>query len=157
MRISVDLSGLRETTLFEYATRFFLGGLITAVAGLITDKFGPGVGGLFLAFPAILPATVSLVEKHEVEKKRAAGVRGELRGSWAAALEAAGAAIGSLGLIGFAICVEYLVRSYHAWVVLLAATIVWIVIAGLIWRIRESGLLKRFRALHHLRLREHAQ
>jgi hypothetical protein len=60
------------------------------------------VGGLFLAFPVILRATASLVQKHEIEKKQAAGLHGKVRGRWAAALESAGAAIGSVGLFGFA-------------------------------------------------------
>lgn len=156
MRISVDLSDVRETTAFEYAIRFLLGGLITAIAGLITDKYGPAVGGLFLAFPAILPATASLVEKHEIEKKRAAGLRGKLRGSWAAALEGAGAAIGTVGLFGFAIIVEYFVTKHNPWPVLVGATIAWFLIAAAIWRMRESGVRRRLRALHHLRLHEHA-
>ena len=157
MRISVDFSAVRQTTAFEYGIRFLLGGLITAIAGVVADKFGPAVGGLFLAFPAILPATTSLVEKHEIEKKRAAGLPGQLRGTWAAALEATGAAVGSIGLIGFAIFVEHLVRNHNPWPVLVGATIAWFVIAGLIWRIRESGLRKRLRVnLHHLRLHKHA-
>ena len=34
-------------------------------------RYGPGVAGLFLAFPAIFPAGATLIEKHEKEKKRA--------------------------------------------------------------------------------------
>jgi hypothetical protein len=56
----------------------------------------------FLAFPVTLPATASLVQKHEIEKKQAAGLHVKVRGRWAAALDAAGAAIGSVGLFGFA-------------------------------------------------------
>ena len=44
-------------------------GLITAVAGIIAKQFGPGIGGLFLAFPAIFPASATLIEKHEKQKK----------------------------------------------------------------------------------------
>ncbi len=40
----------------------------SVAAGLIANKWGPGVGGLFLAFPAIFPASVGLVEKHEKQK-----------------------------------------------------------------------------------------
>ena len=38
---------------------FFFGGLITAVAGVIAQRFGPIIGGLFLAFPAIFPASAT--------------------------------------------------------------------------------------------------
>ena len=44
--------------------------------GIIAKKFGPGMGGLFLAFPAIFPARATLVEKHEKEKKQQAGMEG---------------------------------------------------------------------------------
>jgi hypothetical protein len=50
--------------------RFVLGGLATIVAGLIAEHWGPVVGGLFLAFPAIFCATATLIEKHERERKQ---------------------------------------------------------------------------------------
>ncbi len=53
----------------DYAIRFLFGGLITVAAGIIAKRFGPGIGGLFLAFPAIFPASATLIEKHEKEKK----------------------------------------------------------------------------------------
>jgi hypothetical protein len=43
----------------EWAVRFFFGGAICVLAGLISKKFGPEIGGLFLAFPAIFPAGAS--------------------------------------------------------------------------------------------------
>ena len=69
MRIKIDPSGILKTRWYEFAVRFFFGGLITAIAGLIAKKFGPGVGGLFLAFPAIFPASATLIEKHEKQRK----------------------------------------------------------------------------------------
>jgi hypothetical protein len=51
---------------------------VTPYAELIGDKFGLGVGGLFLAFPSS-PASASLIEKHQREKKRRAGMNGEQR------------------------------------------------------------------------------
>jgi hypothetical protein len=80
MRIQVDLSTLGQTKWYQYAIRFLFGGLITAVAGIIAKKFGPGIGGLFLAFPAIFPASATLIEKHEREKKESHGLRGKKRG-----------------------------------------------------------------------------
>ncbi len=50
MRVKIDVSALRQIRWHDYAVRFIFGGLITAVAGIIAKKFGPGVGGLFLAF-----------------------------------------------------------------------------------------------------------
>jgi len=37
---------------------------MTVIAGLIAFRFGPVVGGLFLAFPAIFPASATLIERH---------------------------------------------------------------------------------------------
>ena len=69
MQIKVDFSSLGQTKWHDYAVRCLFGGLITAVAGIIAKKFGPGIGGLFLAFPAIFPASATLIEKHEGKKK----------------------------------------------------------------------------------------
>jgi len=101
MLIRVKLSRLGETQWYEYAVRFMLGGVMTMLAGLIAKLFGPIAGGLFLAFPAIFPASATLVEKHERRRKEKVGLRGTQRGRDAAALDAAGATVGSFGLAAF--------------------------------------------------------
>jgi hypothetical protein len=63
MIVQLNLSALRETRWYEYAIRSMLGGAMTVIAGLIAARFGPVVGGLFLAFPAIFPASATLIEK----------------------------------------------------------------------------------------------
>jgi hypothetical protein len=103
--IRVDISAAFRTRWYEYAVRFFFGGLITVAAGLVARQFGPSVGGLFLAFPAIFPASATLVDKHEKQKKERAGMRAGVRGRMAASLDARGAAMGSSGLIIFALVV----------------------------------------------------
>jgi Protein of unknown function (DUF3147) len=64
MIVQLNLSSLHETRWYEYLVRFALGGAMTVIAGLIAARFGPIVGGLFLAFPAIFPASATLIEKH---------------------------------------------------------------------------------------------
>ena len=76
MVVSFKLSALAESRWYEYAVRFLLGGIATALAGAIAAVYGPVVGGLFLAFPAIFPASATLVEKHQREKKEKAGIGG---------------------------------------------------------------------------------
>ena len=76
MRIKVDPSGLKQTKWHEYALRFVAGGIITVIAGLIARKWGPGIGGLFLAFPAIFPATATLIEKHQRQRKEERACKG---------------------------------------------------------------------------------
>jgi Protein of unknown function (DUF3147) len=73
--VRIDFSWLRQSHWYEYATRFVLGGLMTVVAGLIAKLYGPEVGGLFLAFPAIFPASVTLIERHERERKESGSAR----------------------------------------------------------------------------------
>src|SRR5579862_4945 len=102
MRISFDLSALKRTRWYEYALRFFFGGAVTVATGLIAKRYGPVFGGLFLAFPAIFPASATLVEKHEREKKQKAGIVHTMRGREAAAVDAKGAALGAIGLCCFA-------------------------------------------------------
>ena len=106
MRIEFHPSSLLQTRWYELFVRFLFGGLITAGTGIVTRKFGPVVGGLSLAFPAIFPASATLIEKHEKQRKEKAGMNGDDRGRKAASVDAAGAAIGSIGLLVFALLVS---------------------------------------------------
>ena len=71
MRVYFDVSVLRGTKWDEYVSRFLFGGAITLIAGILAKRYGPVFGGLFLAFPAIFPSSVTLVEKHERRKSSA--------------------------------------------------------------------------------------
>src|SRR6266853_5018172 len=117
MQIKVDFSTLGQTKWHDYAVRFLFGGLITAVAGIIAKEFGPGVGGLFLAFPAIFPASATLIEKHEKQRKERQGVDGTVRGRKAASIDATGTAMGSLGLVVFAFIVWKVIPRHSYWMV----------------------------------------
>ncbi len=137
MRVKINPSSLRNTRWYEFGVRFLFGGLITAVAGAIAKKFGPGVGGLLLAFPAIFPASATLIEKHEKQKKERAGMEGSARGRKAAGIDAAGAAIGSFGLLLFALLVGRFLTSYRPALVLTGATASWLGVSLIAWWIRE--------------------
>jgi len=137
MRIKIDPSALKKTRWYEFGVRFLAGGLITAGAGMIAKEFGPGVGGLFLAFPAIFPAGATLIEKHEKQNKERAGVQGVVRGRKAAAVDAAGAAIGSIGLLVFAVLVKQFLVGHSPLLVLTGATGAWLAISLLLWQIRK--------------------
>jgi hypothetical protein len=118
MQITVQFDALKQTKWYEFAIRFLFGGAISVIAGLLAKKFGPSVGGLFLAFPAIFPASATLVEKHERERKERKGLYGSERGRDAAALCAAGAAMGSIGLILFSLFVWKLLPHHSPLLVL---------------------------------------
>jgi hypothetical protein len=140
--ISIKLSSLKESRPHEYAMRFLFGGACTVLAGLIAKRFGPAVGGLFLAFPAIFPAGASLIEAHEKRRKREAGMDGTRRGREAAGLDAAGAALGAIALIGFAAVVWLsLVRYDAAWVIA-SATAVWLLVSVGLWMLRRLRVLR---------------
>ena len=135
MRITADRSALARTRWYEYISRFMFGGAMTALAGLVAKKYGPVIGGLFLAFPAIFPASATLIEKHEKQKKEQAGGQGVLRGRKAAALDTAGAAMGSLGLLTFAFFVWKLIAEIPSWAALLGATVAWLAVSFLAWKL----------------------
>ena len=138
MQIKVDLSTLGQTKWYDYGVRFLFGGLITVLAGIIAKKFGPGIGGLFLAFPAIFPASATLIEKHEREKKDSLGLKGAARGRSAASIDAAGSSMGSIGLFVFALVVWQFVPRDRAWIVLGGATLLWLGVSVAVWQIRKG-------------------
>jgi hypothetical protein len=55
MIVYLHTSTFRRIQWHDYATRFVLGGLISAGAAIIANKFGTSLGGLFLAFLQSFP------------------------------------------------------------------------------------------------------
>ncbi len=151
MKIGFDFDSLKENRWSEYAIRFFFGGVITASAGVIAEKFGPEVAGLLLAFPAIFPASATIIEKHEKERMARVGLDGTRRGRSIASIDAAGATMGSLGLIAFGALVWKALPLYPTWAVLIAATVLWFGVAIAVWILRRSvrNLRRRDRRADH--------
>jgi hypothetical protein len=136
MIVRLNPSALRDIRWYEYSIRFALGGAMTVTAGLIANRFEPVVGGLFLAFPAIFPASATFIEKHVRERKEKAGLAGARRGKEAAALDAAGAVLGSLGLAAFAVVIWLVIERSPA-LALVLATAAWLVASVLAWIARR--------------------
>lgn len=111
----VEPSKLKEVEPHELAIRFAFGATISVVAGVVSLLFGPKAGGLFLAFPAILPATLTLLEKKE--------------GADAALHDIEGAVFGALGLVAFAVTAMWTLPSMPVGTALATAFGVWIVVA----------------------------
>jgi hypothetical protein len=101
----------------EWFVRFAFGAGVSALAGIVSELWGPKVGGLFLAFPAILLASLTLVAKDE--------------GAHQAREDARGAALGATGLVGFAVVVATTARQWPVWATLVTATLTWAAISGL--------------------------
>jgi len=145
MQIQLSTSSLSDGRWYEYVVRFALGGAATVLTGLISSAFGASIGGLFLALPAIFCASATLIERHEIRRKRDAGGRGEHRGRKAAALDAAGAALGSLAMVAFAV-VFLALSPYGAAAAFFCSAIVWILTAVSLWYARW-GVKRLFRRL----------
>ncbi len=134
----MQIAALRGTRWTQYAVRFVLGGLVTVLTGWVAKQFGPAVGGLFLAFPAIFPASATLIDKRERQKKARKGLHGAVRGRRAAALDAAGAALGAFGLIGFAVSVWRGLPQLGAPATLGLAILVWVILSLSLWWLRKT-------------------
>ena len=137
MVIRVKFSAFKQGHWYEHLLRFALGGVATVVAGGVADIWGPAAGGLFLAFPAIFCASATLIEKHERERKESKGLKGIDRGKNAAALDAAGAGLGSAALAVFG-AIMWLVAGRSSAGSLALAILVWFAVAVLLWRVRRD-------------------
>jgi len=118
-RVRFDLASIQRTRGWEWALRFVFGGAVTLGAGLVARAFGPSIGGLFLAFPSILPASLTLVARKDGRDR--------------AVDEARGAAIGALGLGVFAAVASATTRTTPAWLSLTAAGLAWIASSVALW------------------------
>jgi hypothetical protein len=137
LNVSVNFSALRQAKWYQFVLRFFFGGAICVLAGIIAEKYGPAIGGLFLAFPAIFPASATLLENQQKEKKARIGLHGAIRGRKVAGVDAAGAAMGSIGLMVFAVAVWQILPGHTPSLVLLGATVIWFAVSVAIWRTRS--------------------
>ena len=138
MKASADFSALKKTKWHEYAVRFLLGGSVTVIAGLLAKYYGPVFGGLFLAFPAIFPASATLVDKHERQKKQRAGIPQTTRGRQVAGVDAAGAELGSLGLATFAYIIWKLLPSWNVAMTFIVAVSAWLCVSCSLWWLRKK-------------------
>jgi len=118
----IDPAGLRKAEPWEYVVRFGFGGAVTACTGLIAQRYGPAIGGLFLAFPAILPATLTLVERHDGRRDAADDARGSV--------------LGAVALLIFAAVALLLVNVFPPALTLAAATAAWCAAAVALWTLR---------------------
>jgi hypothetical protein len=138
MVIHARFAAIRGIKLHEWLIRFVAGGTICVIAGLIANAYGPKLGGLFLAFPAIFPAGASLVEAHEKQHKARIGRDGTKRGRQIAALDAFGAAMGCVGLTGFGTVFWLWTPHTSSPLGLMLATLIWLTLAVGVWLMRRK-------------------
>jgi hypothetical protein len=124
--VGFDWSKLAKAKPPEIAIRFVFGTGIALLAAAAGTVFGARFGGLFLAFPAVLPATLTLIENKEGTTK-----------AWA---DASGGVLGAVGLAAFAFTALQLLRT-HPVVALGLALLAWLLVAGgLYFLFRTTGL-----------------
>jgi uncharacterized membrane protein (GlpM family) len=99
----------------DWFIRFGFGAAVSAVAGIVSAVAGPRVGGIFLAFPAILLASLTLVAKEE--------------GTDQARDDARGAIFGTIGLLAFAVVIAVAATRWPLWATLVTATLAWIAVS----------------------------
>jgi Protein of unknown function (DUF3147) len=129
-RPKLDLGKVRQTPPRDLLIRFGAGAATSVVSGATTIVFGPRVGGVLLAFPAILAASLTLIEKQD--------------GSIDAREDARGAIAGGCALAIFALAAELTLGHTSGSVALLIAAAAWVGAAfalyfTLWWRPRPRG------------------
>jgi hypothetical protein len=109
---SGDPGKLRGVRPRQLAVRFALGAAISVIAGILGKAVGARFGGTFLAFPAILPASLTLIEDKE--------------GARRAGRNAVGAILGGVGLIVFATVGEFAFRDVEPYLGVVLALAAWV-------------------------------
>ncbi len=110
-----DGGALREQSPRDYLVRFGFGTVISAVAAGIAMAFGARIGGILLAFPAILPASLTLIERKSGREE--------------AVVDSTGAAMGGAALVVFAIVAAWTLHRMNAAAALGLAGLSWVVSA----------------------------
>ena len=124
---TIDIAKVRKISLRDYVVRFCFGAAVSLIAGVIGLVGGYRLSGLFLAFPAILPATLTLLEKREGTAQALSDIRG--------------ATLGAAGMIAFAITAVILLRRAPG-IALPAALVAWILASlGLYLLVRRTARL----------------
>jgi hypothetical protein len=113
-KIELDRRKLLKPEWGQLGVRFAFGAGIAVAAGLVGLRWGPRAGGAFLAFPAILPAALTLLERAS--------------GTAKTDVDAVGACLGAVAILLFAIAVALLGGRLGVLVVAVAA-VIWIAAA----------------------------
>jgi len=124
-RVQLDLRPLLRPDWAQLAVRFAFGAAIATGAGLVGIRWGPRVGGVFLAFPAILPAALTLLERS--------------KGVAQTETDAVGAGLGAVAMLLFALVVALVGAPLGVLAVVLAAA-AWTAAALLLFVLGRSAL-----------------
>jgi hypothetical protein len=129
----LELGNLRKVRFRDCAIRFAFGAAISVVAGVVALRFGHKIGGVFLAFPAILPASLTLVAHKESDHH--------------ASINAEGAVLGGIALVGFSLTAYLFLPRIGAWALLVAGAI-WAMVAVALYFIARRWLASEDKVPH---------
>ena len=110
----IDFALLKHIQWKDFAIRFLFGGAISLLAALITLITNDRIGGIFMAFPAILLASLTLINKEE--------------GKHSAEEDTKGAIVGAIAFVVAAIVLSLTLQRLSG-VALLLALAVWLLCA----------------------------
>ena len=122
--LKFDWAKVTEMRVRDLTIRFGFGFAISVLAGIIVKLAGPRFGGMFLAFPAILPATTTLLQRRNGLAQAAADVRG--------------ATAGAVGMIAFAVVARLLLGRTSPTLALAGAVATWLVACAAIYGIMRA-------------------
>jgi hypothetical protein len=108
-------SKIAKTPPRDLVLRFIAGAATSVVAGVLSIAFGARIGGVMLAFPAILGASLTLIEEQE--------------DSVDAREDARGAVVGGLAMVVFALIAASLFGKIAGALGLAAASAGWVLTA----------------------------
>jgi hypothetical protein len=106
---------IKEARFRDMAVRFAFGGTISVVAALIGAATTESIGGIFTAFPAILVASLTLIDKQEDREH--------------ASYDAVGAALGAVGFIACALFVSLTLERWPVAASLGVGLSIWLVVS----------------------------
>jgi Protein of unknown function (DUF3147) len=109
------LGRIKEARFRDFAIRFAFGGTISVVAALIGAVSNESIGGIFTAFPAILVASLTLIDKQEDPER--------------ASYDSVGAALGAVGFIACAFFISRTLEQWPAAASLGMGILIWLVVS----------------------------
>ena len=124
----------------ELAARFAFGAGVSLVAGTVGLLAGARAGGRFLAFPAILPAALTIIEKKEGRRQAVEDERG--------------AFFGAIGLVVFALVCELAILHVAAVYALLLALAAWAVTSVTSYLVTDAARVWASRAEEAARMKD---
>jgi hypothetical protein len=124
--VAFDFAEFRKIRWQDVLIRFLFGLTISVVAGVVGVTCGVRVGGILLAFPAILPATLTLIAKEEGEERSFHDLQGTV--------------CGACGLVGFGVVAALTIGRVNVFLALALAFLAWSAIAGALYLVWATWL-----------------